>query len=323
VDQEAKVRELQLEKDRWSSKENAEQRASERVQSRLQGEVETLRQQRDMDLENLRSVHAREKSSREEKLRKTEQTAAELHMKVELAEKQRAWESSALENQSSVHGAERARLQGDLEEGQQARLRLERQVGSARQEVGRLRTEFEAANAETREHGSQANTEVASYRTKVQLAERTLGHAREELQQSEARTGKMTTDHTRLQSELQEERFRVGDEVERERRKALSDRRALERQLQSVAAKSQQGEQRAVELLRAQEMLQTQLQAEFAAESQALEGQVKQLSSENRSMREKSRGLLKALAVRRLAAGSDQFGGEDMVATPARGSSAF
>merc|ERR1719183_2631010 len=115
----------------------------------------------------------------------------------------------------------------------------------------------------------------------------------------------MSVDHTRLQTELQEERFRVGDEAERERRRALSERRALERQLQTVAAKSQQGEQRAVELLRAQEMLQQQLQAEFAIETQALEAQVKQLSAENRSMRDKSRGLLKALAVRRLAAGAD------------------
>lgn len=302
VDQEAKVRELQLEKDRWTSKESAEQRASERLQSRLQGELETLRQQREVDMDNTRSAHAREKSSTEEKLRKTEQTAAELHMKLELAEKQRGWEGSALENQSSVHSAERARLQGDLEEGQQIRLRLERQVGSVRQEVVRIRTELEASGTEMREHASQASTETASYRSKAQLAERSLSHIREELQHSELRVGQLTGDHSRLQSELQEERFRVGDEVERERRKALAERRALERQLQSTSVKAQQGEHRAVELLQAQENLQQQLQAESAAETQALEGQVRQLTSENRSMREKSRGLLKALAVRRLAA---------------------
>merc|ERR1711924_417564 len=132
------------EKDRWSSAESAAQRQSERLQSRLQGEVETLRQQRDMDIENLKSTHAREKSSREEKLRKTEQSAAELQMKMELAEKQRSWESSSLESQSSLHSAERARWQSDLEEAQQVRLRLERQVDSVRQEGTRLRTELEA-----------------------------------------------------------------------------------------------------------------------------------------------------------------------------------
>lgn len=311
-EQEAKSRELLLEKDRWSSSENAAQRAAERLQSRLQGEVETLRQQREMDVESLKSAHAREKVSREEKLRKTEQTASELQMKVELSEKQRSWESASLENQSSVHSAERARLQGDLEEGQQVRLRLERQVDSVRQEAARFRTELETIGVEAREQGSHASSEAATYRSKAQLSERTLGHVREELNHSEARVGQMTADHTRLQSELQEERFRTGDEAERDRRKALSERRALERQLQTMASKAQQGEQRAVELLRAQEMLQQQLQSEFAVETQALEGQVKQLSAENRTMREKSRGLLKALAVRRLAATSDPYGAEDM-----------
>jgi len=312
-DQEAKNRELLLEKDRWNSNENASQRMCERLQARLQSEVETLRQQRELDMENLRSVHAREKTSREEKLRKTEQTVAELQTKTELADKQRAWEATALENQSSVHSAERTRMQGDLEEGQQARLRLERQVGSAKQETQRLRTELDAAILSAREQGGQATSELTSIRAKVQSAEKSLSQVREEYQQSELRVGQMTGDHTRLQAELQEERFRVGDEAERERRRALSDRRALERQLQSMTAKSQASEQRAIELLRAQEMLQQQVQAEFAVETQALEGQVKQLTAENRSMREKSRGLVKALAVRRLAAGTEMLGGEDML----------
>jgi len=315
--QEAKVRELLLEKDRWSSAESAAQRQSERLQSRLQGEVETLRQQRDMDIENLKSTHAREKSSREEKLRKTEQSAAELQMKMELAEKQRSWESSSLESQSSLHSAERARLQSDLEEAQQVRLRLERQVDSVRQEGTRLRTELEAMTAEARESTSTAGSEAASCRSKVQQSERTLSRLREELQNAEGRVSQMSADHTRLQSELQEERFRVGDEAERERRKALAERRAMERQLQGVASKAQQGEQRAVELLRAQEMLQQQLQAEFSAETQALDSQVKQLSAENRTMREKSRGLLKALAVRRLASGdSEDVARTDLLALP-------
>merc|ERR1719263_2001874 len=203
-------------------------------------------------------------------------------------------------------------MQGDLDESQQVRLRLERQADSMRQDAGRLRTELESAHVEAREKSGFANSEAASCRTKVQVAERTLSHTREELHQSEMRLSQTASEHTRLQSELQEDRLRLGDEVERERRKALSERRALERQLQSMASKAQQSEQRAVELLRAQEMLQQQLQAEFAIETQALEGQVKQLSTENRTMREKSRGLLKALAVRRLAAGADPLGGEDI-----------
>jgi len=305
----AKVRELHLEKDKWNATETAAQRAAERLQSRLQGEVETLRHQREQDLKSVESVHSLEKSNREDKLRKLEQTAAELTMKMELSEKQRVWEAASSENQTSVLSAEKSRLQGDLEEGQQTRLRLERQVGSVRQEVGRLRTELEAANMEVREQGGHASSEITSSRAKAQLAERMLTNVREELQQSELRAGQIFADHARLQSDLNEERFRVGDEAERERRRAASDRRTLERQLQTMAAKAQQGELRAVELLRAQEMLQQQLQAEYAVETQTLEGQVKQLTAANRTVRENSRGLVKALAVRRLAANVDSLGG--------------
>merc|ERR1719162_1515548 len=208
----AKVTELQLEKDRWGSTETAAQRAAERLQGRLQGEVETLRQQREQDLKSMENMHAREKSSREDKLRKTEQTAAELTMKMELCEKQRSWEAASSENQTSMLSAEKIRLQGDVEEGQQARLRLERQVGSVRQEVGRLRTELEAANMEVREQGGHASSELTNYRAKAQLAERMLTNVREELQQSELRAGQIFADHARLQSDLNEERFRVGDE---------------------------------------------------------------------------------------------------------------
>lgn len=311
-DQDAKVAELLLEKERWSHNEVNAQRASERLQFRLQGEIDTLRQQRDVEVESLRSQQARDKEAKEEKLRKSEQEACQLEMKVELLEKQLSWEAAASENQSAVHTAERSRLQNDIEEAHQARLRLERQVDSSRSDALKARGEMEALAAEFHVQGSQVQSELASYKAKAQLAERSLTHAREELQMSELRAGYADANHSRFQSELEEERLRSNSEVEREKRRALAERRALERQIQETTAKAHHGEQRAVDLLRAQEMLEQQWKAELSLEKGALEGDRERLSTENRILREKSRRLLRILAVRRLSASGDLVGCVDL-----------
>lgn len=311
-EQDAKVAELLLEKERWSHNEANAQRSSERLQLRLQSEVATLRQQRDVEVETLRSQHGHDKDVREEKIRKSEQEVCQLEMKVELLDKQRSWESAASENQNSLYNAERSRLQADIEEAHQARLRLERQVGAARSEASKAKGEMEALAAESHAKSSQIQSELADFKAKALLTERSLSQTREELQMSELRAGYAGSDHSRVKSELQEERLRGNSEVERERRKALSERRALERQIQATFAKAHQGEQRAMDLLRAQEMLEQQWKAEFALEKGALEGEKERLSSENRVLREKSRRLLKVLAVRRLSASSELHGCEDL-----------
>jgi len=108
-------------------------------------------------------------------------------------------------------------------------------------------------------------------------------------------------EHARIQSELQDERARASDSLETAQRRGQAERRGLERQLQLLTAKAQQDDNRAVELLRAQEALRLQWQSEMSMEKEALEGQVERLVAENRTMREKSRGVLQALASRRFA----------------------
>jgi len=192
-------------------------------------------------------------------------------------------------------------LQSDLEESHQARLRLERQVGSAQQEASRLRASLEASAAESREQNSRALAELASSRSKMQTHESALARARDDLQATENRVATIGMEHARIQSELQDERARASDSLETAQRRGQAERRGLERQLQLLTAKAQQDENRAVELLRAQEALRLQWQSEMSLEKEALEGQVERLVAENRTMREKSRGVLQALASRRFA----------------------
>mmetsp|Transcript_39817 Transcript_39817/g.69990 ORF Transcript_39817/g.69990 Transcript_39817/m.69990 type:complete len:686 (+) Transcript_39817:68-2125(+) len=300
-DHESKVSELILERDRVATSEQAAQRAAERMQTRLEAELDTLRQQREQDVNHLQSSHKKDLSDKDERIRKSEQTLGELQMKVELAERQRTWEATALESKNSLHAAERSRLQSDLEESHQARLRLERQVGSAQQEASRLRASLEASAAESREQNSRALAELASSRSKMQTHESALARARDDLQATENRVATIGMEHARIQSELQDERARASDSLETAQRRGQAERRGLERQLQLLTAKAQQDENRAVELLRAQEALRLQWQSEMSLEKEALEGQVERLVAENRTMREKSRGVLQALASRRFA----------------------
>lgn len=102
----------------------------------------------------------------------------------------------------------------------------------------------------------------------------------------------------RLLTELSEEELRASDAIEAERRRAASEKRGFERQLQSLRSKAKQDEQRAAELLRAQETLRLRWQSELGLEKETLEAQVERLSKENRAIRERSRSVLKAFAMR-------------------------
>eukprot|EP00427_Karlodinium_veneficum_P011909 CAMPEP_0169096936 /NCGR_PEP_ID=MMETSP1015-20121227/19258_1 /TAXON_ID=342587 /ORGANISM="Karlodinium micrum, Strain CCMP2283" /LENGTH=665 /DNA_ID=CAMNT_0009157721 /DNA_START=38 /DNA_END=2035 /DNA_ORIENTATION=- len=299
-EQEAKASQLVLDRDRCAHSEVAAQRTLEKVQSRLQSEIDAMRAQRDLDVANLSSALSRDKEAREEKLRKSQEDVLQLQMKVELAEKQRAWDKASSESESSVYSAEKSRLHSELEEMHQARVRAERQAGAARSETGKTRSECEALVAESCEQREWTNSEIASCQKKVQLAERSTSNLRDELHQFELRNGMLVADQARLQAELQEERMHANDEATRERRKSLSERRALERQVQSLTIKSHQDEQRALDLVRSQENLEQQWRAELAVERNALEEEKDRLAADNRALREKSRNLLKTIASRRL-----------------------
>mmetsp|Transcript_1385 Transcript_1385/g.3357 ORF Transcript_1385/g.3357 Transcript_1385/m.3357 type:complete len:663 (-) Transcript_1385:31-2019(-) len=298
IEEESKAGALQLEKDCLTTSEQALKRQSERLESRLQGEVEALRQQGRSEVENMQKSHERVLSETEERLRRSEQAAAELTVKADLAERHRAWEAAALERQTSLQAAERERFQGDLEDMQQTRLRLERQSDAAQQEVARLRAELEAASSEVREERAKVGAEVSSCRSRCQSTERLLNQARQEAQACEAQASGSSAECARILAELGEEQHRANEALEAERRRAQAEKRAFERQLLSVRSKSHQEEQRAAELLRAQEALRLRWHSEVGMEKEALEAQVERLSRDNRAMRERSRSVLKAFALR-------------------------
>merc|ERR1712232_774210 len=76
----------------------------------------------------------------------------------------------------------------------------------------------------------------------------------------------------------------------------------LERRMQSMTAKMQQAEQRAMELSRAQETLEQQFKAEIAGERNMWNADKERMSAESRALREKHRSLLKEMAARQLEA---------------------
>merc|ERR1712113_1355988 len=94
-----------------------------------------------------------------------------------------------------------------------------------------------------------------------------------------------------------------------ERRRSQKDRRGLERRLQNLQAKAQQDDQRAMQLVQAQEALRRKLQAETGLEKESLEMQVERLTKENRNIKERSRSLIaRARAVHPLGLASDVAG---------------
>eukprot|EP00747_Dinoflagellata_sp_TGD_P004713 gnl/TRDRNA2_/TRDRNA2_111889_c0_seq1.p1 gnl/TRDRNA2_/TRDRNA2_111889_c0~~gnl/TRDRNA2_/TRDRNA2_111889_c0_seq1.p1 ORF type:complete len:672 (+),score=223.21 gnl/TRDRNA2_/TRDRNA2_111889_c0_seq1:43-2016(+) len=305
LEQENQVAELLLEKDRWTTAEQAAKKHAERLESRQQSELEMARQQRESAVESLQGHCKKQVESLEDRLRRSEQEVSELQMKTELAERQRSWDIAAHQRQTAGQNAEKARLLSDAEEAQQARLRADRLADSAQEEVRKLREELAAASVEAEKVTQQARDEANSYRSNHQRAERALSQAREEVQTLQSRERSLEADNMRVKAELQEERFSASDTLEAEKRSALAVKRGLERQLQNLAARSQQEEQRAVELLRAQEALRLKWQAELDMEKENLESQVERLSADNRTLREKSRGVLKVLAAQQLMASEE------------------
>lgn len=303
VDKDSQIGDLLLQKDAWTAAEHGFKRQVDRLESRLQSEMNSLQHHRDHEMEKLKSSHAQVLADTQDRLRASEQSSCDLQAKVELSDRKATWESAALERQTSFHTVERDRLKADLEEAQQERLRIERLSDAARQETVKLRTELDATSAEVRESAAKAGRELTVSRTKMQSLENSLSQAKEEFQACEARAKSRGSDFTRLQAEMREERSKAGDLVEVEKEKAQSERRGFERQLQALQGRVRQDEQRAVELLSAQEALRQRLQAELSYEKEALETQVDRLTRENRSLREKSRNVLKALALKQRGAG--------------------
>lgn len=300
-EREGQVGELTLARDALSSTEAVLKRQAERQELRLQTEIDTLRSQRDREAEELRERHRRSASELEDRLRRSEQTAAELLAKAELAEKQRAWEAAALQQQHSLHTVERERLNADLEEMQQVRLRVERQADSAQQEARRCKADADAMSSEARQSVTQVSSNLASYRAKLHATEHSLAQEREKMQACEARCAGASSEHSRLRAQLQEEQRKASDLVEQERQRAQAEQRGFERQLRTVQTRARQDEQRAVELLHSQEALRQREQAESGLERESLEAQVERLARENRTLKEKSRTVLKTLAMRRSA----------------------
>jgi len=141
-EQEGQAEQLRLEKERWLTLEQSMRRQAERLESKVHSESEMYRQHMHVDMETFESSQRRQVSELLEQLRRTEQSAAESRTKLELTERQRAWEVSSAERQKATHASERERLQSDLDEMHQARLRAERRADMARQELSRAQAEL-------------------------------------------------------------------------------------------------------------------------------------------------------------------------------------
>mmetsp|Transcript_48290 Transcript_48290/g.138867 ORF Transcript_48290/g.138867 Transcript_48290/m.138867 type:complete len:700 (-) Transcript_48290:26-2125(-) len=294
---------LLLQKDAWLTNERSLRRQVDRLESRMQGEMQDLMQHQDHEFESLQAAHKKSVSEAEEQLRRCEQQVREMQTKADIAERKAQWGAATVERQAALHKVESDRLATDLEEALQERLRAERQLDGAQQETSKLRAELEAVAGELRESAVRASSELAASKQRIQSLERSVSQAREEAQTCEARVRTAALDSSYLQAEVREERAKVSERVEAERERASTEKRGFERQLQALQARAQKDEQRAVELLHAQEALRQRLQAELNDEKDALEAQVARLSRENRSLREKSRSVLRALAVRQVGPG--------------------
>jgi len=298
--EERQIADLLTEKSYWSMSEQAANRQVERLEGKLQNESDAMKSLVPChELDSLRLSHTRIVSETEDRLRRSEQSVADFKAQIELFERQKIWESCVVDRQKATHNVERERYKGDLEEAQVVRLRLERQADHLRQELGQLRTELDDAAVSSRELLQTTGAELNNCRTKCQGVERQLGQAREVIIVSESAAASASSERIRVQDELKAERLRIVDELESERRRAQAERRGLERQLQHIQAKAHQDEHRAVELLKAQESLRLRWQADLGLEKESLEMQVERLSKENRTMKERSRSVLKALATSR------------------------
>lgn len=304
---ESQVRDLVFERECLRKSEVALKRQAERSEDRLQSELAALRSERDHSVDSALTAQRCAVAELEETQRRVEHKAEELQARAELAERQRLWEASASERQEAARALERERLNSDLEESQQARLRVEREAGALRQEALWLKAELGAASAEAREQVVQVSSELAASRARCQSSERRLAQAKESERLCETRAAGVAAEQARLKAELGEERLRIEDEVEAGRRRAKNERRVLEQQLQNARSRAQQEEQRAAELGRAQETLRQRWQAELGHERELFEAQVERLSREQRVLKDRNRVLRdkELAACRSLAGGAE------------------
>lgn len=293
---EAKLAELQIDKDRWIGTEEATKKQAERVEARLREELNTLKMEKEQELSSLKSSQQRLADDLKKRLRNSEQRASEAEAKVTLYEKQREWEASALERQSTSHREEVERLRTDCEEAQQARLRLDRQVVDLQQQSARLQTKLETNSTDAKEQNTRAAAEQATLRSRLQATEQRLQQVQDELKAALTKSQSSEENFLKLQSELQEERLRAGSNVETAKRHADAECRKLQRQLKAVTSRAQQEEARAAEMLRAQEAIRLQWQSELGLERDELESKVEKLRKENKAIKEKVRTGLQALA---------------------------
>eukprot|EP00971_Amphidinium_carterae_P076583 1512517-Amphidinium_carterae.1 len=141
-DQEAQAEQLLLEKERWLSVEQSMRRQAERLDNKLHSESELFRQRLHVDVEAFETSQRRKVTELLEQLRRTEQVASESHTQLELAERQRSWECATAERHKASFTAEKSRLESDLEDVHQARLRAERRADMAKQELSRAQVEL-------------------------------------------------------------------------------------------------------------------------------------------------------------------------------------
>lgn len=293
---EAKLAELQIEKDRWMGTEEATKKQAERVEARLREEVNTLKMEKEHEFSSFKSSQERIADDLKKRLRLSEQRASEAEAKVSLYEKQREWEASALERQSTSHREEIERLRSDCEEAQQARLRLDRHNAELQQQNARLQTKLETTSADTKEQNTRSAAEQASLRSQLQAAEQRLTQVQEELKTGLAKNHSCEENLLKAQTDLQEERLKTSSTVETAKRQADAECRKLQRQLKAVTARAQQEEVRTAEMLRAQEAIRVQWQSELGLERDELESKVEKLRKENKAIKEKVRTGLQALA---------------------------
>jgi len=291
-DRQSKLDELQIEADRLKSSEEATRRHAERTEARLKEELSSTKREKDLEIFNLRTSQQTSADDFRRKLRSVEQTASEAQAKIELFERQREWEAAALERQSAAHKDEHERILSDYTDAQQARSRLEQQVKELQQQLTRLRSNMDATSSETREQLARAVAEQNALQSQLQAAEQRLSQAQQDSQAATSRAATAEEGLNKLQVELQEERLKANSQVEATKRQAEAECRRLTKQVKTIQDRAQQEEQRAAQLLRAQEALRLQWQSELGIERDELEAKVEKQKREIEALRDKVRRTL-------------------------------
>ncbi|CAE7202570.1 Lama1 [Symbiodinium sp. CCMP2592] len=284
-DREARLMELQIEKDRLKSTEEASRKQAERLEARLREEISAIKREKEQELQTLKSSQQKMLEDLRKKLRNSEQTSSEATAKAEKLEKQQEWQASALERQSAAYKDEHERLQSDYQNSQEGRRKLEQQLAEVTQQLAKLRSSHDASAKDAKESLARAAADQASLQSQLQAVEQRLSQVQSELQLTSSRALAAEEGLSKAQLELQEARLKANNEVEQAKRQAEADFRRLTRQMKALQSRAQDEEQRASQLLRAQEALRLQWQSELGMEREELESQVERLRRENAAIR--------------------------------------